>query len=95
MKFPKIGRIRYRKHKKMTGDLRTATITQDGGHWYVCVSSMIEIKNPEPVNNLAVGIDFGVKIPFATSTNEILDFTATPEHLRSREKRLRRELARW
>jgi putative transposase len=65
--IPKIGAVKWRCHRPITGKLKSITVTQDIRGWYVSV--LCEIPDVEPVvdvdQNRTVGIDLGVS-SFAT-----------------------------
>jgi putative transposase len=61
VRLPKIGHVTYKKHCKMRGQLKTVTVKREGDRWYVCASSEVEIKDPVPVNDQAIGVDFGIR----------------------------------
>lgn len=91
--LPKIGRVEWRKHAKVRGKAKTATVIREGGRWFVCLSAEIGI-SARPARGAAVGIDVGVAVPFMTSEGEALPFLRTPERLSKREKKLQRDVSR-
>ena len=93
VRLPKFGRVRWVRHRKIRGRPKTANVVREGDRWFICISSEIEIADRSPAA-AAVGIDFGVAIPLATSDGETLSLARTAPRIAQREKRLRRELAR-
>ena len=63
--LPKIGWIRYRKSRDITGKIKNVTVSQKAGKWYISVQTEHEITQPIPTVQSAVGIDMGI-IRFAT-----------------------------
>lgn len=86
LKLSKIGHLKIKMHRAISGQVKTCTIRKDGNHWYACFSIEYE-PDKRPVPTKAVGIDVGLK-SFATLSDgtEI----ANPKHLRKAEARLRR-----
>ncbi|CAM2176684.1 putative insertion element transposase InsQ [Paraburkholderia sacchari] len=56
---PKLGWIRYRNSRMVLGDVRSATISQRAGKWYVSILTAREVEQPVPGGS-AIGIDMGV-----------------------------------
>ena len=63
--LPKIGWIRYRKSRDITGKIKNVTVSQRAGKWYVSIQTEYETEEPVPTEQSAVGIDMGI-IRFAT-----------------------------
>ena len=63
--LPKIGWIRYRKSRDITGKIKNVTISQRAGKWYVSIQTEYEKEEAIPTAQSAVGIDMGI-IRFAT-----------------------------
>ncbi|RPJ26600.1 MAG: transposase [Chloroflexi bacterium] len=81
----KIGAIKIILHRPISGQIKTLTIQQDAvGNWYACFACEVE---PEhlPLNELAVGIDVGLK-SFATLSNGAK--IENPRFFRNDEKEL-------
>lgn len=57
--LPKIGWVRYRKSRAVTGVVRNATVSRHGGKWYVSVQTE-EKAAPQHSSRTSVGIDLGV-----------------------------------
>jgi putative transposase len=58
--FPKLGEIRLVLHRPLEGKGKTCTIKQDGDQWFACISCEIEIADPLPSTQPALGMDRGV-----------------------------------
>lgn len=95
IKFPKIGRIAFKRHKKPRGKFKQVRIIKKGSEWYACVSL-----EQEPGNHWksekAVGADLGVKKPIALSTGEVLleNFGNEDDIIGEKIKKSKRTLAR-
>lgn len=69
VKIPKIGRIKYHRHKKYHGELRNCKIVKEDDKWFICLSTKRvapELKN----RGYEIGIDVGIKKPMALSNGE-------------------------
>lgn len=93
VKFPKIGRIRYKKHKKFSGEGRTATILRESNEYYICLTCRIQKKDCERPDTY-VGIDLGVAKPVMTSDGEFLDPVEKLKEYDARYRKLQKKFAR-
>ncbi|MBI10612.1 MAG: hypothetical protein CMM55_13935 [Rhodospirillaceae bacterium] len=94
VRLPKIGRVRYHKHKKHLGKAKTVTVARRAGQWTISVACEIEIADPAVSDLPAVGIDIGVTKPLMLSTGEFVERDRGLIKLDKRKRRLQRELAR-
>lgn len=87
--LPKMEPMRFRAGRLPEGRPLSATVSQDGDHWYMSV--VCEIDAPDqlvvPDFDSTVGIDLGLKELIVTSDGEVV---ANPRHLRKAQKKLRR-----
>ena len=61
LKLGKIGKIRVKQHREITGVIKTCTLRKEStGNWYVCLSCECEAKLLEQ-NGKSVGIDLGIE----------------------------------
>lgn len=92
--FPKMGWLRYRKSRDIVGDVKSVTIIQNAGEWYVSVSC--EIKNPEGVRQTtsSVGIDMGVVRLATLSTGEHYESVRAYRDALPAIKRIQRSMCR-
>lgn len=67
VKLPKIGQVRFRRSRKVKGEIRNATVSLSGGKWYISFQCQVDIK-PTAKTTTAVGIDLGIA-KFATITD--------------------------
>ncbi len=60
VKLPKLGWVRYRKSRTVSGTPKQLTISREGGHWFVSIQTEQEVAAPVHPANSAVGVDVGV-----------------------------------
>ena len=65
--LPKIGWVRYRNSRNVSGCLKNVTVSQKCGKWYVSIQTEWETETPMP-NGGEIGIDMGI-VRFATLSN--------------------------
>ena len=94
VRFPKMGYVRYIKHRKLRGSLKTASVIKDGSRWYVCVSAEIEVADPVSRTPDYVGVDLGVEDPIVLSNGEGYTFVPTSQKNTNRAKQLQRKISR-
>ncbi|MDK4685146.1 transposase [Kingella negevensis] len=63
----KIGWVRYRNSRAISGSLKNVTVSQKCGKWYVSIQTEFEQEIPLPKGG-EVGIDMGI-VHFATLSN--------------------------
>ena len=59
--IPKIGEVRWKRHRFHQGKVKYITISQEGSHWYCSVTCEIEKNIPEKQDKNIVGIDLGLR----------------------------------
>jgi IS605 OrfB family transposase len=91
----KIGSIKVKLHREITGTVKACTIKREGEHWYVCFACEVEAQRKLPYTDLAIGVDMGL-LHFATDSNG--DTIENPRHfrkshglLKKRQQRLSRK----
>ena len=88
VKLPKIGWVRLKQHKKMTGLIKGATISKTAaGKYFISISCETDIQ-PYPKTNSNIGIDLGLSHFAILSTGEKIE---NPRFLISASKKLARE----
>jgi putative transposase len=87
IRLPVVGWVRMRETVRFSGPLKRATVSFEGGRWFVALS--IETEDVHPLNGLegTVGVDLGVKTLATLSTGEAID---GPKAHRKALKKLRR-----
>jgi putative transposase len=75
IKIPKIGWIKWKRHRPIEGRLLSITVKQEGEHWYVsCLCDLGEVLSQINVcEDDIVGIDLGLSHFAVTSDGEIFD----------------------
>ena len=83
----KIGSIRVKLHRSITGKIKTCTIKREVDQWYVMFSCDIPESDIQCVldETNSVGIDVGLESFAVTSDNEFID---NPRYFRKSEERL-------
>jgi putative transposase len=97
VKLPKLGWVKFRASRSLVGEaIRSATLTQEGRHWYVSllVNDRVEAPDAHVAPDAAVGVDRGVVVAVATSADELLDRVFVTEGERRRALGLQRKLSR-
>lgn len=72
IRLPKIGWVRFRKSREIVGELRNATVSKNGNHWYVSIQTRQEIGEPVHPSRSIVGIDVGIARFATLSTGEAI-----------------------
>jgi putative transposase len=88
VRLPKLGWVRCRKSRSVSGTPKQLTISRQGGHWFVSIQTEQEVAAPVHPANSAVGLDVGVAKFAALSTG---DTFAPVSSFRKYEKKLARE----
>lgn len=94
VRLPKFGMVRFRWSRPIGGTVRNATISLDGGRWYVSFCVEDGVTAVEPNGGPAVGVDRGVRVAVATSDGALLDFTLFTTGEAGRARRLQQQLSR-
>ncbi len=85
--IPKVGEIKWIKHRPIKGKVKHLTVTQDGELWFCSVTVELKIKQPKRQSNNIVGVDVGLKT-FATLSDGTK--IENPKTLNKYQKRLNR-----
>jgi putative transposase len=81
--IPKIGKIKWKKHRDILGLPKKITISQDGNSWFCSVTTEQTIPDvPFKTDNI-VGIDVGLKVFATLSDGTVIE---NPRHLKLHEK---------
>lgn len=87
IKLPKLGWVKFRKSREVTGEIQNVTIRKSKiGKYYISICVQEEIKEL-PQNNKAIGIDLGLKYFLITSNGEVV---SNPRNLSKYEKKIAR-----
>lgn len=96
VKLPKLGWVRFRWSRPLGGEIRSATVSRKGAHWFVSFLVDDGATTPEQhaMPDTAVGIDRGVKVAAVTSDGDFHDRPFITEGETVRYRRLQQKLAR-
>ncbi|MCX5278189.1 RNA-guided endonuclease InsQ/TnpB family protein [Streptomyces virginiae] len=96
VKLPKLGWVNFRWSRPLGGEIRSATLSRKGAHWFVSFLVDDQAHAPEhhAMPNTVVGIDRGVKSAAVTSNGDFHDREFITAWERVRYRRLQQRLAR-
>ncbi len=86
--IPKIGEVKWVKHRTMRGKPKSITISQDGNKWYCSVLCEYTVPDRAKKCDSVVGCDVGLK-EFATLSDG--NIISNPKHIKKYEKKLVKE----
>jgi putative transposase len=86
--IPKIGEVKWIKHRAMKGKPKSITISQDGSKWYCSVLCEYTVPDKAKEYDSVVGCDVGLK-EFATLSDGTI--ISNPKHIKEYEKKLAEE----
>jgi putative transposase len=92
IKIPKLGEVKWIRHRDLQGILKSATITRDVDQWYVsCLCDIVHtpvLKEVKSIENDIIGIDLGIKNFLFDSNGVVVD---SPNFLKKSQKKLTRK----
>ncbi|OED35024.1 hypothetical protein AB832_06610 [Flavobacteriaceae bacterium (ex Bugula neritina AB1)] len=59
--IPKVGRICFKRHREIIGNIKNITISKECNHWYISIQTEIEQEQPVIQEEKSIGIDLGIK----------------------------------
>ena len=88
IKLPKLGWVKWKKHRELVGKLKSVTIKQEGDNWYcVCLcETKEEVKQKDLNYNDLIGIDLGLNDFLVASDGLVID---TPKLFRKKQQKLK------
>jgi len=89
--IPKIGEVKWIKHRPLQGKPKSITISQEGEQWYCAVNCEVIIEDKEKTIDNIVGIDVGLKTFTTLSDGTQIE---NPKFTKKYEKKLAREQRR-
>jgi len=89
--IPKIGNVKWVKHRPLQGKPKSITITQDGDRWFCSVLCEYEIEEKIKKEDNIIGIDLGLK-EFAVFSDETV--ISNPRYTNKKAKKLKKEQRR-
>jgi len=84
--FQHIGTVKVKLHRPALGTIKTVSLKQEAGHWYVVFSCDLGDVQAEPSPNPATGIDLGLKAFVVTADGQQVN---PPQYYRKAQKKLR------
>ena len=93
VKLPKIGRVRYNRHKKIYGDPKTVEIIREGDEYYVILVTKHPTKSVKHAGG-AIRVDLGVKLPVCLSNGEASWPDSGLEELETKVRKAQKKLSR-
>ena len=95
IKLPKLGWIGFFKSQSIPGTISNATVSREGGHWFVSIQVELELPDPVHPANSSMGIDVGVR-RFAALSNgngiaAVHAFKQSEKYLASAQRKLSRK----
>ncbi|GAB3810235.1 RNA-guided endonuclease InsQ/TnpB family protein [Micromonospora zhanjiangensis] len=94
VRLPKFGPVRFRWTRPIGGTIRNATVSRDGGRWYISFCVEDGVTEAVPNGKPPVGVDRGVAVAVATSDGDMMDREFVTPGEAKRVKRLQQRLAR-
>lgn len=94
VKLPKLGWVTFRWTRHPGGEIRSATVSRKGVHWYISFLVEDGVLTPEHHAGTPVGIDRGVVVAATTSAGRFHDREFITAGERARYRRLQQRLAR-
>lgn len=90
IQIPKMGWVKWKRHRPLEGKLKNITIKQENGYWWcICLCDIGDTPQiKEAPESQLVGIDLGLKEFAITSDGEVFD---TPKLYRKKQKKLKRK----
>ena len=89
-----LGWIKFRQSREIAGNVKNATITQKGEHWFISFQVEFEVESPKHTSTSMVGLDAGISKLATLSDGTV--FTPVNSFKSSQEKlaKLQRKLSR-
>ncbi|GAA4258474.1 RNA-guided endonuclease InsQ/TnpB family protein [Dactylosporangium darangshiense] len=94
VRLPKFGPVRFRWTRAIGGTIRNATVSRDGGRWYVSFCVEDGVAEAVPNGKPPVGVDRGVAVAVATSDGDLHDRAFVTRGEAARLRRLQQRLSR-
>lgn len=96
IKLPKIGLVKFKKHRKIVGEIKSLVISRDVDQWFVSVLAQIPDVDKIHEINRTVGIDLGLKTFAVMSDGSRFELPrkqieTLEKHLKIQQKKLARK----
>jgi putative transposase len=93
IKIPKLGLVKWKKHRPLAGKLVSTTTKYEGGHWWL-IALCETNKYARPIGEDVVGLDLGLKDWVVTSDGEVFDIHPSLIEREERVKKIQRQLSK-
>ncbi|WP_105517729.1 RNA-guided endonuclease InsQ/TnpB family protein [Escherichia coli] len=92
--LPKLGWMRYRNSRQVTGVVKNVTVSQSCGKWYISIQTENEVSTPVHPSALMVGLDAGVAKLATLSDGTVFEPVNSFQKNQKTLARLQRQLSR-
>ncbi|EPO0676258.1 RNA-guided endonuclease InsQ/TnpB family protein, partial [Escherichia coli] len=92
--LPKLGWMRYRNSRQVTGVVKNVTVSQSSGKWYISIQTESEVSTPVHPSASMVGLDAGVAKLATLSDGTVFEPVNSLQKNQKTLARLQRQLSR-
>lgn len=92
--LPKLGWMRYRNSRQVTGVVKNVTVSQSCGKWYISIQTESEVSTPVHPSASMVGLDAGVAKLATLSDGTVFEPVSSFQKNQKKLARLQRQLSR-
>ncbi|EBS1326597.1 transposase [Salmonella enterica subsp. enterica serovar Muenchen] len=92
--LPKLGWLRYRNRRQVTGIVKNVTVSQSCGKWYISIQTESEVSTPVHPSASMVGLDAGVAKLATLSDGTVFEPVNSFQKKQKKLARLQRQLSR-
>ncbi|EIP0458019.1 transposase [Escherichia coli] len=92
--LPKLGWMRYRNSRQVTGVVKNVTVSQSSGKWYISIQTESEVSTPVHPSASMVGLDAGVAKLATLSDGTVFEPVNSLQKNQKKLARLQRQLSR-
>ncbi|EPK2333659.1 RNA-guided endonuclease InsQ/TnpB family protein [Escherichia coli] len=92
--LPKLGWMRYRNSRQVTGVVKNVTVSQSCGKWYISIQTESEVSTPVHPSASMVGLDAGVAKLATLSDGTVFEPVNSFQKNQKKLVRLQRQLSR-
>lgn len=92
--LPKLGWLRYRNSRPVTGIVKNVTVSQSCGKWYISIQTESEVSTPVHPSASMVGLDAGVAKLATLSDGTVFEPVNSFQKKQKKLARLQRQLSR-
>ncbi|ENF6615953.1 transposase, partial [Escherichia coli] len=92
--LPKLGWMRYRNSRQVTGVVENVTVSQSCGKWYISIQTESEVSTPVHPSASMVGLDAGVAKLATLSDGTVFEPVNSFQKNQKKLARLQRQLSR-